>query len=134
MMACVHVYMAFGSSLIVIIYICLIFAFLSNLFGNVFMSLFGCNVQNPRKLTEKSFYIFAELPSFLSLVIAKHDRAVLFTPLQHSQKFYSFFSFCQEIIDSQAKYYFKCVIELNVKATYRMQWASLIPPLAVSTA
>lgn len=78
-------------ALSVSIYIGLIFAFFASFVINVFMSLFGCNVQNPRNLTEWSCSRGKTqgIVYFLLLLIAKYDRAVLLATFQYNQKSYT---------------------------------------------
>lgn len=115
----------------------------------------GCNVQNPRNVMKSSISICKislgvklwEWNSFLFLCffvfflsIAKYDRAVLLVTLKpkksHTVKaiHLKHYSTQSQIYRHSMGPYDKPVAELKTKATYRMKWASLSPPLAVSTA
>lgn len=88
-----------------------------------------------------NFFVSVFFVYFLS--IAKYDRAVLLLTLKpkknkksHTVEAIHFKHYSKQIQIHRHSMgpYDNPVAELNIKATYRMKWASLSPPLAVSTA
>lgn len=138
------------------IFFCLIFAFLGLFVINVFhVTVWLQCPKIPEILLSKAFKYLQSCSRgrkdffflfFFCMLMAKYDRAVCWHYFNRTKNltFLTLFqiqwqnSFTYDTIDSKAKCYhlerhiFKSVSELNVKATYRMKWAS--PPLAVSTA